>query len=215
MNFDIAALNFVDYIVITILMVSAVLSTLRGMTREALGLVGWPIAIFAAKYAAPVIEPTITDVIRIEGIGQALAWALPFAVTVVFWFVLSNMLSPGLKRAGLGALDNWLGVVFGLIRGYVIVLLIYAVAVVIMAGEPRQVGEAALTPLIRNGVINLSGVVPEDMRKNILDNVPATPDTGVGDTMKDAVAPMKDAVGDAMNGAETNLDLLKDEVQSQ
>ena len=58
----------------------------------------------------------------------------------------------GLKRAGLGALDRWLGVIFGLVRGYVIVVLTYAVAVVIMEGEtnlPKQVGEAAFNPYVQ------------------------------------------------------------------
>ena len=76
MSIDISALNILDYAIIIILMVSAILSTLRGMTREALGLVGWPIAIFAAKYSAPVIEPMIVSVIKVGGIGQALSWAL-------------------------------------------------------------------------------------------------------------------------------------------
>jgi membrane protein required for colicin V production len=49
MSIDISALNILDYAIIIILVVSAILSTLRGMTREALGLVGWPIAIFAAN----------------------------------------------------------------------------------------------------------------------------------------------------------------------
>jgi membrane protein required for colicin V production len=80
MTFSIAALNLVDYAVIFILIVSAILSTLRGMTREALGLAGWPISIFAAKYTAPVIEPTISDIIPVDGLGDALSWALPFAV---------------------------------------------------------------------------------------------------------------------------------------
>ena len=46
MSIDISALNILDYAIIIILAVSAILSTLRGMTREVLGLVGWPIAIF-------------------------------------------------------------------------------------------------------------------------------------------------------------------------
>ena len=122
MSIDISALNILDYAIIIILVVSAILSTLRGMTREALGLVGWPIAIFVAKYSAPAIELLIFSLINLGGIGKALSWALPFAVVVVLWFVLASILAPGLKRAGLGALDRWLGVIFGLVRGYVIVL---------------------------------------------------------------------------------------------
>jgi membrane protein required for colicin V production len=230
MSIDISALNILDYAIIIILVVSAILSTLRGMTREALGLVGWPIAIFAAKYSAPVIEPMIVSVIKVGGIGQALSWALPFAVVVVLWFVIASVLAPGLKRAGLGALDRWLGVIFGLIRGYVIVLLTYAVAVVIMEGEnnlPKQVGEAAFNPYVRASVISLSAMAPDDMRSRILDNVPSAPDMNIEeaasdlaesarDIARETVAdPAKDAASAVANETTTNFNLLEDEAKSQ
>ena len=43
---------------------------------------------------------------------------LPFAATVIVWFLFASLLSPGLTRAGLGSLDRWLGVIFGVARGY-------------------------------------------------------------------------------------------------
>ena len=180
MSIDISALNVLDYAIVMILVVSAILSTLRGMTREALGLVGWPIAIFTAKYSAPAIEPVIVSLINLGGIGKALSWALPFGRRSL-WFARQY---PGLKRAGLGALDRWLGVIFGLVRGYVIVVLTYAVAVVIMEGEtnlPKQVGEATFNPYVRASVISLSAIAPDDMRSRILDNVPSTPKLEIKD----------------------------------
>ena len=224
MSFDIAALNLLDYIILVVLVISAVLSTLRGMTRETLGLIGWPIAIFAAKYSAPVIEPFISDIIPVEGIGQALSWALPFAVTVVIWFAIASILSPGLKRAGLGALDRWLGVFFGLIRGYVIVLLTYVVAVVVMEGEdnlPKQVAEATFNPYIRASVISLSAVAPEDLEERILDNVPANPKTDMPDVkttvddLSESTTQALEAAQDAGNETDEQFELLKDEVQSE
>ena len=153
MSIDISALNILDYSIIIILAVSAILSTLRGMTREALGLVGWPIAIFAAIYSAPVIELLIFSLINLGGIGKALSWALPFAVVVVLWFVLASILAPGLKRAGLGALDRWLGVIFGLVRGYVIAVLTYAVPGLWKAKPTSQ------NRLVRRRSIHMSGPV--------------------------------------------------------
>ena len=41
--FDFSVLNLVDYAVIVVFLVSALFSTLRGMTREILGIVGWVI----------------------------------------------------------------------------------------------------------------------------------------------------------------------------
>ena len=103
-----------------VLITSAIFSILRGMTREFLGLIGWVVSVVVAHFARPVLEDPIADIINAEGLSAALAWGLPFAATVIVWFLLASLLSPGLTRAGLGSLDRWFGVIFGLIRGYLL-----------------------------------------------------------------------------------------------
>lgn len=209
---DLSVLNLVDYAVIIILIVSALFSILRGMTREFLGILGWVISVFVAKLSAPALEPVIADIINIKGLSAALSWALPFAITVVVWFVIASLISPGLKRAGLGSLDRWLGVVFGLIRGYVIVLIAYMTAVVALDGEsklPNIVTEAYSTPFMRQSVHSLSGVIPEDMRDRLLENVPL--DDSPND--KELIDTDDTPLPDVSETASDKLDLLADEAE--
>lgn len=147
---DFTALTVVDYAVVFVLIVSAIFSTLRGMTREFLGLLGWVVAVVVANYARPLLEDPIADMINADGLSAALAWGLPFAATVIIWFLLASLLSPGLTRAGLGSLDRWLGVIFGLARGYLLVLLAFIGAVLAIEGEnnlPATIQNAQSTPL--------------------------------------------------------------------
>ena len=132
------SLTIVDYAVIFVLFMSAVFSTLRGMTREFLGLLGWVVSVLVANYAKPLLENPITDLINADGLSAALAWGIPFAATVIIWFLLASILSPGLTRAGLGSLDRWLGVFFGLARGYLLVLFAFIGAVLLfpVAADP-------------------------------------------------------------------------------
>ena len=209
---DFSVLNLVDYAVVIVLVVSALFSTLRGMTREFLGILGWVISVFVAKLSAPALEPVIANIINIEGLSAALSWALPFAITVVVWFVIASLMSPGLKRAGLGSLDRWLGVVFGLARGYVIVLIAYMTAVVALDGEsklPNIVTEAYSTPFMRQSVHSLSGVIPEDMRDRLLENVPLdeSPDD------KELIDTDDTPLSDVSETASDKLDLLADEAE--
>ena len=122
---DFTTLTIVDYTVVFVLFMSAVFSTLRGMTREFLGLLGWVVSVVVANYTKPLLEDPIADLIKADGLSAALAWGLPFAATVIIWFLLASLLSPGLTRAGLGSLDRWLGVIFGVARGYLLVLLAF------------------------------------------------------------------------------------------
>ena len=205
MSFDLSALTLIDYATIVLLLISGGLATLRGMTRELLGLAGWPISIFAAKFSAPYLEPMLTDLIKVEGISTALAWGVPFVIVVVLWFAFASLVSPGLSKAGLGGLDRWLGFLFGLIRGFVIVVILYIGAAVVAEGEdrlPDVVAESAVTPMLRDSAHLMSGLLPSDMRDRIVTNLP------------DASATAKDIrkAGENLGKNDnTSLDLLEDE----
>ena len=134
---SLSALTLFDYAVIIILIISAIFSTLRGMTREFLGLAGWFVAIFISRLTAASVQEWLSSFIAVDGLTDVLSWALPFAGTAVIWFIFASLISPGLKRAGLGALDTWLGVIFGLIRGALLVTLFYVASVLFVQSEDK------------------------------------------------------------------------------
>ena len=76
---DFATLTLVDYGVALVLIVSAILAMLRGMTRELLGLAGWIASILVANYTAPRLGIAINDALNLGGFGTALGWGIPFA----------------------------------------------------------------------------------------------------------------------------------------
>lgn len=169
-----ATLTLVDYGIFLVLILSAILSTLRGMTRELLGLAGWVVSILVANFTAPMIETPISDFLQVKGLGAALAWALPFAASVVTWFILASLLAPGLKRVGFGSLDRWLGILFGFIRGFGLVLIVFVVAVFAAEGEdnlPDIVTESQSTPVLSRSAHYFSGFVPKDYRDKLIDNL--------------------------------------------
>ena len=118
---------------------------------------------------------------------------------------LKVLVSPGLSKAGLGGLDRWLGFLFGLIRGFVIVLLIYTGTVVALEGEdrlPSMVAESQVTPMLRGGAHIMSGMLPDDIRGRVIDNLP-TPTEPTTEIQEAG-----DALGEA--GA-SGLELFEDE----
>ncbi len=141
--FDFSSLTYFDYIVLVIIGLSAVFSMLRGMTREFLGLAGWVLAVFIAVTAAPSMTDWLSSFLKVDGLTDILSWALPFAATVVIWFILASLISPGLKRAGLGALDTWFGILFGVLRGVLFSMILYS-GCVIYVGEETALDKGIL-----------------------------------------------------------------------
>ena len=171
---ELTALTIVDYAVVLVLFMSAIFSILRGMTREFLGLIGWVVSGVVANYAKPLLEDPIADLINADGLSTALAWGLPFMTTVIIWFLLASLLSPGLTRAGLGSLDRWLGVIFGLARGYLLVLLAFTGAVLALEGEtnlPLPIQNAQSTPLFSQSAHYFASFMPDDYSDKLSSNL--------------------------------------------
>jgi len=211
---DFSSLNFIDYAILVILAISAVLSTLRGMTREALGLLGWALAVLLARLTGPLLEEPISSIVPNEDLVSGIAWTIPFIITVIVWFVLATLISPGLKKAGLGSLDRWLGVIFGFVRGVFMVTAIYIGVLIGLGGEknmPKIFTESQSANVIRalGGII--TPILPEDLSEQL--------QAGLGEADIEALTPTSpkfienglESVGDQKNLTEDALNLLSDE----
>jgi membrane protein required for colicin V production len=201
---DFATLTLVDYGILLVLVLSCVLSTLRGMTRELLGLIGWVVSILVANFTAPQIEDPIVDLLQIKGLGAALAWALPFAASVVVWFILASVMAPALTRVGFASLDRWLGVLFGVIRGFGLVLIVFVIAVFGTDGEenlPKIVKDSQSTPLLSRSAHYFSDFVPGDYRDQLINNLSYRPpifDSKASDSLNAPIEAGKNAINNGM-----------------
>ena len=206
---DVTTLTIVDYSVVFVLFISAVFSTLRGMTREFLGLIGWVVSVVVANFVKPLLEDPIADLINTDGLSAALAWGLPFAATVIIWFLLASLLSHGLTRAGLGSLDRWLGVIFGLARGYLLVLLAFIGAVLTLEGEnklPTNIQNAQSTPLFSQSAQYFASFMPDDYSDRLSSSL--INHKGIGATTAEA---MDNIIDNGADIIKKPLELLNDE----
>lgn len=211
---DLSALNFIDYLILLVLAISSVLSTLRGMTREALGLLGWVLSVITARLTAPLLEPAIANVVPSEDLASGIAWTIPFLLIVIIWFVLASLMSPGLKKAGLGALDRWLGVVFGFIRGVFIVTAIYLGVVIGLGGEdnlPTAASDSQSANVIRAlGNLTLP-LLPEDLSEQLSTGLRAADIDALTPTQPEFIEKSLERVGDETSSRTDGLGLLNDE----
>jgi membrane protein required for colicin V production len=136
-----------DYLVLFVLACSIIISTLRGLVREVLSLLGWIVALVIANAYGADLAQWLPDAIP----GNAMRLIIGFLVLFIgvrLLMALLNMAVDGLiKASGLSVVDRGLGGLFGLARGLVIVLA--AVMVCGMTAIPQQPfwKNALLSPL--------------------------------------------------------------------
>ena len=206
LELSLSALTFFDYVVVLVLIISAIFSTLRGMTREFLGLTGWFISIFVARLTASPVKDWLSDFITVDGLIEVLSWALPFAGTAVIWFIFASLIAPGLKRAGLGALDTWFGIIFGLIRGALLMTLFYVGSVLFVQSEDKLypfMKDSQFSPYIRMITSGFAPFLPSDWQSRL----------SVMDLDPTFTAPTSEATKQQFDQLEGSLNLRDDELQ--
>lgn len=119
--------SYLDIALLAIALLSGLLAMYRGLTRELLSLLSWAVAAGAVVYfvlvkktmaeelAAQVNVPTVVAQI---GIG-----ALMFVVLLVIVHLITSRISDSILDSGIGVIDRILGFAFGVVRGFVLIVI--------------------------------------------------------------------------------------------
>ncbi|WP_410014189.1 colicin V production protein [Sodalis sp. C49] len=111
---------WVDYVIIGIIVFSALISLIRGFIREALSLVTWACAFFVASHYYVYLAIYFT---RFEDqlVRNGIAIALLFVATLIVGAIVNYVIGSLVERTGLSGTDRVLGVCFGALRGILVV----------------------------------------------------------------------------------------------
>ena len=113
-----------DVLILLILLGSTLIGALRGFIREAVSVAFWILAIWAAWKFGPAIEPGLGGLLADPNIAPWVGRLVILALVLLVGWVISLVLSYFTRTMGLGPLDRVIGVVFGIVRGMVLVGLV-------------------------------------------------------------------------------------------
>ncbi len=159
--------EFVDVIVVTILIISGLIGYFRGLVREILSLATWIGAVLGTLYGFSYVQPYVRQVISIPVVADIVTGVGLFLITLVILTLINHTLSGRVKDSVLGAIDHGLGFLFGIVRGGLLVCVAYiAVSWVWAERELNPYFQDARTiPMVKLGAEMLNQVIPKEMRQ--------------------------------------------------
>jgi membrane protein required for colicin V production len=111
-----------DYVVITILVASVVISTLRGLVKEVFSLVSWLAAFVVANRYGADMAALLPDRLPPGAVRLVCGFAILFVGTILLGALVNLAVGHIIRVSGLQVVDRGLGGVFGLARGVLIVM---------------------------------------------------------------------------------------------
>ena len=196
--------SYLDLAVLAIVLVSALLSMLRGFSREVLAIASWAAAAAAAYYFYPVVTPYLAPYIHKEVLAQAAAAAVVFFGTLIVVSLFTVRLSDAILDSKIGALDRTLGVVFGAARGFLLAVVAFAIFNWLVAEkqQPEWVKNAKTRPILTETADRIVALLPEDAAATVDAWIKSRGAVTPPDPVDDASAPQAPAqAGAAQTGA--------------
>ena len=192
-------LTTLDYIYIGVIVASTVWASIRGGIFETVATLSWVIAAFAARFISPMLDKLLQGWFDLS---ESTVGTLVASYFIVFFVILmlvgffNQRLREKIQNSIMKVTDRTLGIIFGIIRGIVVMGIVYWCALWYYSDAPRPapwVENARTRPIMQLTAVKLdewffpgpgSKLLARDMTgmqasKEIFDNLinPAVSDT--------------------------------------
>lgn len=165
--------NWVDLLILVVLLLSMFISFLRGFWREVISLGVWIVGLAAGLRFADSLGICFTRWVNSASLRYLIGFVLIFAGALLIGALINNAIHKGIHKAGGVSFTNrFLGVVFGALRGIALVsILLLLVSMGVRGGDsgalsyPGVVKESRLVPYFNPVVVWLNTFLPDQMAK--------------------------------------------------
>ncbi|WP_371345623.1 CvpA family protein [Ancylobacter sp. IITR112] len=158
-------MTLLDIILIAVMVVSGLLAMVRGFVREVFAIVSWVAAALVTLYAYPHALPFAKQYISNETFAMAATVGSLFIVTLLIVSIITVRISDLVLDSRIGALDRTLGFLFGLARGFLIMIvafLFFNWLVQNEQGQPEWIRDARTKVVLQSAGDWLISILPED-----------------------------------------------------
>jgi membrane protein required for colicin V production len=157
-------MTWVDLVVLGVLALSGLLACMRGFVREVLSIGAWVGAVMIAWAGLPWGETVAAQWIHDRTAAEAASFVAIGLVSLVVLKLVAKSIGKLVDGIGLGSVDRTLGLVFGLARGVILVMVAYILAGKLMSPQfwPEPVHNALSRPWICEAAHRAMEYLPAD-----------------------------------------------------
>ncbi len=159
--------GWVDWALLGVLVLSALVGLWRGLVFEVLSLAGWVAAYIAAQAFAPAAAAVLPIGTPGSALNQGAAFALVFLAALIVWALASKLLRMVIHATPLQLVDRVLGGGFGLLRGMVLLLAVTTAVLLTPTARSSAWQQSQGADWLTSVLQGLKPVLPEALAQHL------------------------------------------------
>ncbi|GAB2578075.1 CvpA family protein [Dyella jejuensis] len=160
-------MNAVDLIIIAVLVLSVLVGLWRGLISEVLALATWIAAFWVAWTYGPAVSAHFEHAIQTPILRLLVGYGICFIAVLIVGALVRFAIQTLVDSTGLGGTDRLLGMIFGFVRGLLLVtLLVFLVGLTSFAHEPMW-QQSTLLPQFKGMAAWLEREMPPNVREHL------------------------------------------------
>ena len=165
-------LTYLDVGLLAIALISGLLAMYRGFSREVLSILSWIVAVAALGYFVfyhkPAAEQLAQQFHVPTIVAQVVTGAIIFLVVLIIVHLITARISDSILDSRVGMIDRLLGLGFGVIRGFLVVMIVFMFYEEFFPDREKQfvwVKEAKTAPMLRQVGRPFKGILTNFVQK--------------------------------------------------
>ncbi|MGR9073438.1 MAG: CvpA family protein [Gammaproteobacteria bacterium] len=154
---------WIDYAISGLIAISAIIGLVRGFVREAFALLTWAVAIWVGFTFSRNFSGFLESTVSYPSARIALSFAVLFFLTLIIGSLVGFLMGELVKKTGLTGSDRFLGMIFGIARGVLVVAVLVVLGGLTPLPEDPWWRESKLIPPFQSAALWLRNRLPEGM----------------------------------------------------
>ncbi len=155
----------IDYAILGVIAVSALVSLFRGFVREALSLAVWIASVWLAWRYFNELEPFLSQWVEEPSLRTGLAFVAIWLGALLVGGIVVHLLSLIVDKTGLNVTDRFIGLFFGAARGALLVAILVLLAGLTPMPRDSWWRQSQLLPYFEQAAKVMRGFLPEDVAR--------------------------------------------------
>ncbi|HET7396597.1 MAG TPA: CvpA family protein [Gammaproteobacteria bacterium] len=159
-------MTWIDYLILGIIVVSALISLFRGFLRETVSLLAWIIGFWLALRFARDLG-SLFGFVHNPSVRVVIGFIILFVLILLIGAAINFFIGKLVKRSGASMADRVLGVIFGLVRGVVIVVVLALIAGFTVLPHGPTWRNSLLAPYAETLALDIRHWLPPDVARDM------------------------------------------------